>query len=77
MPGRVYNTLFELATEQYGYVTAEQAVELGFAKSRLPQMATRGVAERVERGLYRFPAMPTLRSTNTCRPSYGRIAPTA
>jgi predicted transcriptional regulator of viral defense system len=33
-------------------------VELGFAKSRLPQMAARGVAERVERGLYRFPAMP-------------------
>ncbi len=59
MPGRVYNTLFELATEQYGYVTAEQAVELGFAKSRLPQMAARGVAERVERGLYRFPAMPS------------------
>jgi predicted transcriptional regulator of viral defense system len=58
MPGRVYNTLFELATEQYGYVTAEQAVELGFAKSRLPQMAARGVAERVERGLYRFQAMP-------------------
>jgi predicted transcriptional regulator of viral defense system len=58
MPGRVYNTLFELATEQYGYVTAEQAVELGFAKSRLPQMAERGVAERVERGLYRFPTLP-------------------
>jgi predicted transcriptional regulator of viral defense system len=58
MPGRVYNALFELAAEQYGYVTAEQAVELGFAKSRLPQMAARDVAERVGRGLYRFPAMP-------------------
>lgn len=58
MPGRVYNTLFGLATEQYGYVTAEQAVELGFAKSRLPQMAARGVVERAEHGLYRFPALP-------------------
>lgn len=58
MPGRIYNALFDLATEQYGYVTADQAVELGFAKGRLPQMAERGVAERVERGLYRFPAIP-------------------
>lgn len=58
MPGRIYNTLLGLATEQYGYVTAEQAVELGFAKSRLPQMAARGVVERVGHGLYRFPALP-------------------
>jgi predicted transcriptional regulator of viral defense system len=58
MPGRIYNTLFDLATQQYGYVTAEQAVEMGFAKGRLPEMAARGVAERIDRGLYRFPAMP-------------------
>jgi predicted transcriptional regulator of viral defense system len=58
MPGRIYNSLFDLATEQYGYVTAEQSVEMGFAKGRLPEMAARGVVERIERGLYRFPAVP-------------------
>jgi len=58
MPGRIYNSLFDLATEQYGYVTAEEAVEMGFGKGRLPEMAARGVVERVDRGLYRFPAMP-------------------
>jgi predicted transcriptional regulator of viral defense system len=58
MPGRIYNSLFDLATEQYGYITAENAVEMGFSKGRLPEMATRGVVERVERGLYRFPAIP-------------------
>jgi predicted transcriptional regulator of viral defense system len=58
MPGRIYNSLFDLATEQYGYVTAEQAVEMGFGKGRLPEMAARGVVERVDRGLYRFPAVP-------------------
>ena len=58
MPGRIYNSLFDLATEQYGYVTAEQAVEMGFGKGRLAEMAARGVVERVDRGLYRFPAVP-------------------
>jgi predicted transcriptional regulator of viral defense system len=61
MPGHIYNSLFDLATEQYGYVTAEEAVELGVYKSRLPEMATRGVVERVDRGLYRFPAVPRTR----------------
>ncbi len=61
MPGRVYSSLFDLATEQYGYVTAEDAVEMGVGKSRLPEMATRGVVERVDHGLYRFPAIPRTR----------------
>ncbi len=58
MPGHIYNSLFDLATEQYGYVTAEQAVEMGFGKARLPEMAGRDVLERVDHGLYRFPAVP-------------------
>jgi predicted transcriptional regulator of viral defense system len=58
MPGRIYNSLFDLATDQYGYVTAEQAVEMGVGKGRLPEMAARGVVERVNRGLYHFPAVP-------------------
>jgi predicted transcriptional regulator of viral defense system len=31
---------------------------MGFGKGRLPEMAARGVVERVDRGLYRFPAVP-------------------
>jgi len=58
MPGRIYNSLFDLATDQYGYVTAEDAVRMGFGKGRLPEMAARGVVERVDRGLYRFSAVP-------------------
>jgi hypothetical protein len=30
MPGRVYAALFETAVEQYGYITAKDARELGF-----------------------------------------------
>jgi len=58
VPGRVYKSLFELATDQYGYVTAENAVEMGISRARLPEMARRGTIERVDRGLYRFPALP-------------------
>ena len=58
MPGHVYNSLFDLATDQYGYITAEDAVRMGFAKARLPEMAARDVLERVDHGLYRFPAVP-------------------
>lgn len=58
MPGRIYSALFDLATEQYGYITAQQAVEMGFSKARLPEMAARGVLQRIDHGLYRFPAIP-------------------
>lgn len=58
MPGRAYETLFELASEQYGYVTREQAVALGFNKDTLAQMAQRGRVENVSHGLYRFKAFP-------------------
>jgi hypothetical protein len=47
-------------------------LELGFAKSRLPQMAARGVAERVKRGLYRFPALQDRRAI---RDDHPRAAP--
>lgn len=58
MPGKIYNALFDLASDQYGYVTADEAVEMGVGKDRLPAMAARGVVDRVGRGLYRFPAVP-------------------
>lgn len=58
MPGKIYNALFDLASDQYGYVTADEAIDMGVGKDRLPEMAARGVVDRVDRGLYRFPAVP-------------------
>lgn len=58
MPGRIYNTLHELAVDQHGYVTTRDARELGVEPQRLHLMAERGVLERVARGLFRFPDVP-------------------
>lgn len=58
VPGKVYNALFDLASDQYGYVTADEAMRMGIGKDRLPAIAARGVVDRIDRGLYRFPAVP-------------------
>ena len=55
MPGRVYTPLLEFATDQYGYVSTDDARELGVSPRRLKLMAERGSLSRVARGLYRFP----------------------
>jgi predicted transcriptional regulator of viral defense system len=60
MPGRVYNTLAELALDQHGLVTTQDAREAGIDPHRLVEMARRGTAERVAHGVYRLPvAVPT------------------
>jgi predicted transcriptional regulator of viral defense system len=56
MPGRIYSRLLELATEQYGYVSTDDARALGISPRRLKLLAERGSLARVARGLYRFPA---------------------
>jgi predicted transcriptional regulator of viral defense system len=58
MPGRVYTTLHETAVDQHGYVTTRDARELGVVPQRLHLMAERGVLDRVDRGLFRFPDVP-------------------
>jgi predicted transcriptional regulator of viral defense system len=58
MPGRVYAALFETAVEQYGYITAKDARELGFGPGHLVDLARRGDLDRVAHGLYRFKAVP-------------------
>lgn len=58
MPGRHYTTLHDLALEQYGYVTAADARQLGIDVHRLIRMVTSGSVERVGWGLYRFPDIP-------------------
>lgn len=55
MPGKIYNLLAELALDQHGYVTTRDAEAHGVDPHRLVEMARRGVIERTERGIYRFP----------------------
>jgi len=59
MPGKVYKKLFELATDQYGFVTTDDARELGIDPHRLVVMASRGDLRRVAHGLYRFGLIPS------------------
>jgi predicted transcriptional regulator of viral defense system len=58
MPGRVYTHLFELAHDQYGYVTPEDARAAGIDPLRLQDLARRGLAEHIDHGLYRIPLVP-------------------
>ena len=58
MPGRAYEALFELATDQYGFITRDQALKSGFNRDTLIQMAKRGLVDHVGHGLYRFKAFP-------------------
>ena len=58
MPGRVYSVLHETAVDQHGYVTTRDARQLGVVPQRLHLMAERGVLDRVDRGLFRFPDVP-------------------
>jgi predicted transcriptional regulator of viral defense system len=58
VPGRNYNRLFELAANQYGFVTPRDSEALGIAPHRLAVMAQRGTLERIGHGIYRFPLIP-------------------
>src|SRR4051812_3136155 len=61
MPGRVYTAIFEIAIEQYGFITATDATDSGFDVRRLNDLKTRGQAEHLGRGLYRLNAIPRTR----------------
>jgi predicted transcriptional regulator of viral defense system len=58
VPGQAYEALFEIAADQRGYVTQDQARELGLTPHALIRMAKRGKVEHVAQGLYRFKAFP-------------------
>lgn len=58
MPGRLHDILLERAFDQYGFVTSEDARDLGVDQRRLVEMERRGTLERVAQGLYRFNAIP-------------------
>ncbi len=57
MPGKDYNALMDVAADQYGYVTTEDAAAVGVAADRLRKMAARHTLDRIAYGLYRVPAV--------------------
>ncbi|MQB01995.1 MAG: hypothetical protein GEU78_17325 [Actinobacteria bacterium] len=50
--------LWETATTQLGFVTAQQAAEMGIGKGTLQMLVHRGTLTRVAHGVYRFPQYP-------------------
>jgi predicted transcriptional regulator of viral defense system len=51
--------LLDVATGQYGYVTAEDARGCDVDPVQLRLMSHRGLLERLAHGVYRFPVVPT------------------
>lgn len=58
MPGAAFNVIVEIATDQHGYVTQEDARRAGVGTWALARMAERGTIERVSQGVYRVPMIP-------------------
>lgn len=50
--------LWDMATVQHGFVTAQQAAQLGVGKGALQMLVQRGTLERAAFGVYRFPRYP-------------------
>jgi len=58
-PAHTYRRrLREWALDQYGYVTTADATQLGIPPVELRKLAGRGLLDRIDRGLYRFPDAP-------------------
>lgn len=55
MPGNAFSTIHELALDQHGYVTTEQARKAGVDHRALAMMSRRGTLIREGWGLYRDP----------------------
>lgn len=58
MPGSEYEKILDLAADQHGYATTSQARDRNVSSDALRKMASRGVLERVSRGVYRVPTFP-------------------
>lgn len=50
--------LWDIATTQQGFVTAQQATDIGIDKHALQMLVHRGTLERAAHGVYRFPQYP-------------------
>lgn len=58
MTERVWDQLFEVAIDQYGYLTPADAVAAGVDPAQLRIMFHRHRLERIDHGLYRLPLVP-------------------
>ncbi len=58
MPGRIYTELAEVANDNHGFITPEDARAAGVDPMNLVRMAERGQIERRGNALYRFPLFP-------------------
>jgi predicted transcriptional regulator of viral defense system len=58
MPGRNFKTLYEVAEDNYGFLTVEDARQVGIRPQRLAEMARRGSLRREGLGLYRLEPFP-------------------
>ena len=58
MPGRVWESVLEVAADQHGFVTFEDVRGLGADPALLRQWHQRGKVERVGHGIYRFAHVP-------------------
>lgn len=58
MPSRTYVDVFEMAVDQFGFVTTAQAREGGVNPQALLMMERRGAVRRVSHGVYRLTHFP-------------------
>ena len=58
MPGAAFNHLTELAADQYGFITQQEARAAGIQPMTLIRMAEQGTLERRGHGLYRLHYLP-------------------
>lgn len=59
MPGTIYSDIADIAADQYGFVTTDDARDSGIDPHRLLEMARRGQIERCGTGIYRVPLIPS------------------
>jgi len=58
VPGRNFNALYEVAEDNYGFLTVDDARGVGIRPQRLAEMARRGSLRREGLGLYRLEPFP-------------------
>ena len=61
MPGLRYKQLAARAADNYGYLTGDDARELGVPMGTLSALARRGQLDRIGHGIYRVPLVPPSR----------------
>jgi predicted transcriptional regulator of viral defense system len=58
MPTSAFNRLAEIAADQHGYVTQQDARATGIPATTVARMAERGALVRTSHGVYRVPLIP-------------------